>query len=407
MAILTEWLRATARVRVQGASVTRFLNACAQQNLAFQKPDPEDEFSCTITLRKRDLEKAQTLSARSGCTLSVLEMRGAPIVLRRCRKRFVLIALAVLSCAALLWSSLHIWEIDVQSAEGVEETEIRAALDRAGVRIGSFWPTFSNAQIQCAVLQDLPQLSWLAVNINGSHATVSLRERVEVPEIYDEKTDVRLVASKAGLVTKLQVLQGRAVVSVGQTVLPGETLVSCELPSSFEKAPTRLVHAKAQVFARTWYNLCACAPLERTEKRYTGRERRRFALEIGNRRINLYNVADNSRNLHTEYDTLSKEYRLAVRDVFTTPLALVAETRREFTRQTVTEDANAVYRTLEAQLLQRLQQEIGEDGTVTAQSFSAEERDGCLYVTLHAECVEDIAREELYTPEPTPPVQEE
>jgi len=407
LAVLTEWLCASARVRVQGANVAGLLNACARQNLNFRRPEPEDEFACTFTLRRSDLEKAQMLAVRSGCTFEVLEMRGAPVALRRLRKRFALPALALLCAFALLWSFLHIWEIDVQSAQRVEEAEIRAALDRAGVRIGSFWPAFSNAQIQSAVLQELPQLSWLAVNVNGSHATVSLRERVEVPEVYDEKADVCLTASKAGVITELRVLQGNAAVKVGQTVLPGEMLVSCEMPSSFEKAPTRLVHAKAQVFARTWYNLSACAPLERENKDYTGRERRRFAFEIGNQRINLYNVADNSRNLRTEYDTLSKEYRLAVREVFTTPLALVVETRREFTRNTVAVDANAVYRTLEAQLLQRLQQEIGADGTVTAQSFSAEERDGYLYVTLHAECVEDIAREELYAPEPMPPAQEE
>lgn len=398
---LTEWLRGSVRVQVRGAFPLHFINACARRNLEFRKAEPEDEFSISLSLRRRDLRRARELAERSQCTLSVTGERGAICALRRVRKRYALLASLLLCCAALLWSSLHIWDMRVIGAEKAKESEILSALDHAGVRIGSFWPDFTNEQIKCSVLREVPELSWLSVNVSGSQATVSVRERVPAPEVYDEEADVHLTAAKPGLITEMHVMQGTAAAEKGQTVLPGELLVSGVMPSSFEKAPTRYVHAKASVYARTWYSLCACAPLERAEKVYTGKTRRHFALEIGNRRINLYNVADNSRNLNTEYDKLINTYRLAVKDVFTTPLAVVTETYSAYSLVPVQEDERLLFTELTERLNARLRQEIGKDGEVKAQNFSCEERDGYLYVTLRAECVEDIAQEQRFIPEPS------
>ena len=48
---------------------------------------------------------------------------------------------------------------------------------------------------------------------------------------------------------------------------------------------------------------------------------------------------------------------------------------------------------LEAELTERLQAELDGRGEVLSQSFSARESGGALYVTLRAECLEDIAAE--------------
>ena len=48
---------------------------------------------------------------------------------------------------------------------------------------------------------------------------------------------------------------------------------------------------------------------------------------------------------------------------------------------------------MEAELTERLQAELDGRGEVLSQSFSARESGGALYVTLRAECLEDIAAE--------------
>jgi len=387
------WLRGSVRLEIQGAAPTAFLNACAEADIPFRDTETVDACTLRCTLNRSALPKTEQLGLRSLCSVKLLHESGAPKLLRSLRKRYALLAGAALCCGALLWSSFYVWEIEIVGNERASETEILTALHHAGVSIGSFWPDFTNEKIKCRVLSEVPELSWLGVNVHGSRAIVSVRERVETPVLYTEKTPTLLEAAKGGLITEVQALQGTALVKKGQTVLPGEVLVSELMESSFEKAQPRHVHARGKVMARTWYSLSAAAPLERTEKVYTGRVRRGIALEIGKRRINLYNLADNSRNSGVEYDKITKTYRLALQSVFTTPLALTAERWNAYEIVSVPADKTLLTEELEAELTARLARAIGEEGSVLASEFSAEERDGMLYVTLRAECMEDIARE--------------
>ena len=74
------------------------------------------------------------------------------------------------------------------------------------------------------------------------------------------------------------------------------------------------------------------------------------------------------------------------------PAALGRETLRSYETQSVTIDAVAAQAMLEVQLLQRLHALLGESGEELSHSFSAQERDGLLTVTLTAECREELGR---------------
>ena len=67
----------------------------------------------------------------------------------------------------------------------------------------------------------------------------------------------------------------------------------------------------------------AVAPLSAQEKESTGAARYRFALLIGNARINFY--ADSGIS-GTECDKITRIWQLGVKDVFSLPAAAVVET---------------------------------------------------------------------------------
>jgi len=253
------------------------------------------------------------------------------------------------------------------------------------VGIGSFWPSFTSDSIRSLVLAEIPELRWLTVNVRGSRAQVIVRERVPQPEIIDEDAPTDVVAAKPGIITELRVLQGRPVVEKNQTVLPGETLVSGSMTSGF--AATRSERAMAEVWARTWYELTAVAPLAGEQKVPGDSGKTRWALQLGDRRINFYT---GSGILGMNCDKIREEYRLAVPGLFILPVTLLRETLTPYETVTVTRDVDGLRAELEASLRERLLEEIGPEGEILSPGCTAVEADGLLYVTLRAECRERI-----------------
>ena len=82
------------------------------------------------------------------------------------------------------------------------------------------------------------------------------------------------------------------------------------------------------------------------------------------------------------------------------PLSLVREAAREYEPRTVQVDRDAARELLEEELLARLEEQIGPDGTVSAYQCTARETGGRLEVTLTAECREEICAEQPGRPLP-------
>jgi len=93
------------------------------------------------------------------------------------------------------------------------------------------------------------------------------------------------------------------------------------------------------------------------------------------------------------YDKITTVRQAALPGGDALPLSLNREVFREYQLQTVEVDLAAAQALLEEQLLQRLDLLTGEDGEVESTQFTARMNDGCLEVTLTAQCLEEIGQE--------------
>ena len=136
------------------------------------------------------------------------------------------------------------------------------------------------------VLLVLPEVSWLAVNVRGCVAHVQVVERHRPPEAADRSTVTNIVARRAGLITKVEALEGQAMVLPGATVTEGQLLISGV--SETEHIGARFVHSMGAVWARTWYELSVSVPLQITQPAAGSRSHSRWALDVGKHRIKFY-----------------------------------------------------------------------------------------------------------------------
>ena len=225
------------------------------------------------------------------------------------------------------------------------------------------------------------------MSVDSSRATVRVRERDEAPEVTDKDAPYSVTARRTGIIERTEVYLGAPLVQAGDAVLEGETLVSGAVESGL--GTVRYVHASAKIEARTYYELTAAAPLEYSEAVEAG-SRTRWALVVGNERLNLY---PGGSGLDENCSKVTTEHALEWPGVFSLPVSLVREEILEYDIVTRSADTAALQQRLEAQLASELERRLDGRGEALSKSFSAGESGGVLYVTLRAECLEDIAAE--------------
>lgn len=372
--------------RVESGFPERVLNLCAEYGIVFWNLDWESPVAFTFTMTRRDWKRLRRLSKRIDCDMSAVGWKGTPFFLGRVRYRYGLWITFGACLLALFWSSFFIWDFEVEGNENISQQEILRALEKNGIGFGTYGFSVDSSELRNYMLLEIPELSYIAVNVKGCRAYVQVRERVAAPEIIDKKKPGNTIAKKDALVTAVQPWDGEKQVLPGTTVKEGQLLISGVVQNNY--SGVRYLRGMGKVYGRTWYQLECRIPLTVRKKTYTGAEKTRRALVIGKNRINLY---FSSSILGDTCDKISSWDKWELPGGVALPVTVVTERLRPYAvteRRRSREEALALAETV---LDQRLAGYLDE-GEVLSREISAEERDGCLVVTLSAECREQIGR---------------
>lgn len=185
-------LKGEVTARVESGFPERVLNLCGEYGLTFWDLRWENAAAFTFTLTRRDWKRLRRLTAKLDCELTPLGWRGTPFFLGRMRYRYGLWVTLGLCSLLLLWGSFFIWDIEIEGNETVPDREILRALEKYDVAFGTFGYDVNSFQLRNDLLLELPELSYIAINVRGSRAYVQVRERVDAPEIIDKRQPATL-----------------------------------------------------------------------------------------------------------------------------------------------------------------------------------------------------------------------
>ena len=222
------WLLACGqvRVRVTGASLTRFLNLCAAQGITLRQMDRTAWNELHATLSIRDFRTLRRHMGRTGCRVHILRKRGLPFLAARLRPRTALWGGAI-AAAALCWLlGTHVWAIQTEIAPAIDETAVMQQLSEMGVRIGMPIKKLNTRQIRWKMMQLQPNITFFSLNLRGNSLTVVAYGSTDPPEVLDEHAITKVVAARDGVVTQVRALEGQPMVRAGDAVQTGDTLIS-------------------------------------------------------------------------------------------------------------------------------------------------------------------------------------
>ena len=382
------YLRGSVTVRVESPVPERVVNLCAAHAIPFWALRWADAATFTVCTTRRGLARLRQVTGEVDCRITVLHEAGAPVLLGRVRRRYALLAGFAAFLLLLFGGNIFIWELQVTGNETVPTETILRELEEYGITIGSVGLRIDQKAMRNHVLLELPDLSWLVVNVKGCTAHVQVVERQRPPQIVQEGETTNVVAARAGLVTRIEPLDGKAQVALGSTVTEGQILISGVVDSP--RTGLRLVHGMGNVWARTWYDLSVLVPLQMQQKRVQEDTGVRISLDMGKKRLKLYAKGS---ILGDECDKIIQYGAVCLPGGFRLPITVVTERTVRYTTGWVERTEAEARAEGEALLLKMLQAQMTEGGTVTTTRFAAARKGTYLLVTLTAECHEQIGQQ--------------
>ena len=210
--------------------------------------------------------------------MRVVKRYGALRARAWARGHAALLAVGVLALVLLYGASNLVLRVTVTGEKDAsQERQMKALLEEMGLRPGVWAPGVDRNGIAQAVKRKFSGLVYAGIRRSGfGSMELYVVQATPVPEVYDDRARVNVVASFGGLVTRVVTLSGEALVQAGDTVVPGQVLIR-----GTEAAP----HAGGEITARVWAQGVGDAALFSQEAEDTGRQVAETYLEVNGERF--------------------------------------------------------------------------------------------------------------------------
>ena len=375
------------KLRIIGADLNRFLNLCATQNIPFWGHTRLAHDIMILYIPADAFFLLPNIAKRSFCHVHILSKYGLPFFLLRVKSRIALLSGVALFVLCAWISSCFLWNITISGPANISQEEVLSALNRYGVTRGAYINNLDLDYIKTRMLIDLPHLIYCNINLHGSNATVIVRERTRPPGIVNETGFANIVAKQGGMIERIVVQEGTPEVKKGDLVLPGQILANGYMTG--RNGVTVTTRARADVYARVWDKSKAIFPLSVLEIDKSGKERTRYTLVFGKRRIKIFEKGSIA---SSECDKIVITNRLTLPFGIVLPIALERETAQNCaltpSKLAPISAINIVANEMESHLT------LADTDSLLDCRFSAQESGDAILLEMTAECIKQIGAEQ-------------
>ena len=315
-------------VTATGLSPEKLLNISAQNHIRLSGVRRLSYTQLRFSIGPSDYNRLKKLLPEGRYKLNISSSRGLSLMLYAFRARYCLIAGIIISIALAFFASSRVWFVKVRGCQRVSEESVLNILESCGLKWGASVSGEELDEMEKRLMQELPDISWAGISRRGVNIYAYIKENSELPESTPVNKPADVIAAKDGVVEKVTVLQGRAVVTQGQTVRAGDVLISGELV--YQDLPYQYVYALGSVQARIWYSGEKKIPLKQLQTVRTGnkavvRKMRVFGQEIfldGENPFAQYETEESEQDVmnlgipvtiitQTYYETQTREYSIS------------------------------------------------------------------------------------------------
>lgn len=327
--ILKYYLLGYVRIEVEGYFIERLMNLCLNKGIFLWSTKRKKSTLLEANISIKDFKIIIKLAKQSKCKVKIKQKKGLPFIFNKYKKRKIFFSLLCLIVIGILLLSNFVWNIEILGNETINKEELMESLNEQGLSIGILKNKVDTKEIVNNMRLNRNDLAWIGIELKGTNAIVKVVEADKKPEIIAEDEYCNIVATKSGMIVKVNALNGTPLVKEGDIIKEGSPLIGGWLEGKY--TGIRYVHANGIVQAKVWYSQSEKVVLKQEVESKTENMETKYSVRINNFTINFYKTLSKFK----KYDTIEENKKLKLFSDFYLPIEILKKTNYELVNKQI------------------------------------------------------------------------
>lgn len=281
---LWQSLQGMVQIEITGTDVSRSLRRLSEAGIVLQKTTYSGDLCVLSWVSRKDSRRIAEILVPLGDGVKEKKRTGIYWGLASLLHRPVLVLGLACIVVFYVFLSTRVLFVTVKGNSRIPARYILEQAENYGLSFGVGNRAVRSERIKNGLLEAIPQLQWVGVNISGCVAEISVEEKPGKEEEMQAPSHKvsHIVAGKDGIILSCTVKEGNALCTVGQAVRKGQILVSGYIDCGIS---IQAVRADGEIFGQTLQNLQALMPAASEARGLPVKETYVYTLIVGSKQF--------------------------------------------------------------------------------------------------------------------------
>ena len=154
----------------------RFLNIAYKSGINIWGQMPKKDV-ITATMLLKDYKTIRPIARKARVKLKIKHKYGMPFYIQKNSDRKGLLIGLALSVIMIIFLSNYIWVININTTQNLNYITLKDTLAQNGVTVGTPKSKIDVLALERKIMEQTPELSWVATNIEGTTLTLEVKQR--------------------------------------------------------------------------------------------------------------------------------------------------------------------------------------------------------------------------------------
>ena len=386
--ILKNYILGFIRITIEGYFIERLINLCLKNNILLWKSKRKKSTILEANISIKDFRKIVELSKQTKCKIRIKQKKGLPFIFNKYKKRKIFFFFLCTIVVLILSLSNFIWNIEIIGNENISKEDLLKTLKEEGLVIGSLKNKIDTKEIISKMRLNRNDLAWIGIELKGTNVIVKIVEADKKPEIIKEDEYCNIVATKPGVIVKVNAINGTPLVKEGDIVKEGTILVGGWLEGKY--TGINYVHANGSAEAKVWYNQKEKVELKQVVMSKKENKETKYSVRINNFIINFYKTLSKFQ----KYDTIEEIKKVRLFSDFYLPIEIIKKTNYELEEKEITYNIEQAKQKAVEIAKEKLDKQIEENENILNTYISYNETEEYIEAQVIYEVLEEIGTKE-------------